>query len=68
MHVSFSFSLEFACIEHKVQVGMFVSQIYKSVCTSEKSDQMSHFLPLDRPSKTDQTACQLVPFTGHRLQ
>ena len=43
-------------IEHKVQVGMFVPQIFKSVCTSEQSDQTSHFLPIDRPSKSDQTA------------
>ena len=39
---------------------MFVSQIFKSVCTSEQSDQIlsvaSQFLPIDRPSKSDQTA------------
>ena len=33
---------------------------HKSVCTSEESDQspsfQSHFLPMDRPSKSDQTA------------
>ena len=39
MHVSFSLSFELAGIEHKVQVGMFVSRIYKSVCKSEQSDQ-----------------------------
>ena len=55
-YVSFSLSLELADIEHKVQAGMFVSQIFKSVCTSEQSDQTSHFLPIDRPSKSDQTA------------
>ena len=49
-------SLELAGIEQKVQAGMFVSQKFKSVCTSEQSDQMSHFLPIDRPSKRDQTA------------
>ena len=37
MHVSFSLSLELAGIKHKVQAGMFVSQIFKSVCTSEQS-------------------------------
>ena len=41
----------------KVQAGMFVSQIFKSVCTSEQSDQTSHFLPIDRPWKSDRTAC-----------
>ena len=60
MHVFFSLSLELAGIEHKEQAGMFVSQIYKSMCTSEQSDQSlnfpSHFLPIDHPSKTDQTA------------
>ena len=56
MHCSFSLSLELAGIEHKVQVGMFVSQIFKLVCTSEQSNQTSHVLPLDRPSKSDQTA------------
>ena len=49
-HVSFSLSLELAGIEHKVQAGMFVSQIFKSVCTSEHSDQSlsfpNHFLPI----------------------
>ena len=53
MHVSL------AGIEHKVQAGMLVSQIFKSVCTSEQSDQIlslaSQFLPIDRPSKSDQT-------------
>ena len=56
MHVSFSLSLELAGIEHKVLASMFVSQIFKSVCTSEQPDQASHFLPIDRPSKSDQTA------------
>ena len=63
MHVSFSLSLQLAGIEHKVHAGpagMFVSQIFKSVCTSEQSDQSlcfpSHFLPTDPPSKSDQTA------------
>ena len=62
MHVSFSLSLILAGIEHKVQAGMFVSHFksFKSVCSSEQSDQIlnfpSHFLPLDRPSKSDQTA------------
>ena len=60
MHVSFSLSLELGGIEYKVQDGMFVSQIFKSVCTSEQSDQSlrfpSHFLPIDRPSKSDPTA------------
>ena len=56
MHCSFSLSLELAGIENKVQVGMFVSQIFKLVCTSEQSNQTSHVLPLDRPSKSDQTA------------
>ena len=59
MHVSFSLSLELAGIENKVQAGMFVSQIFKSVCTSEQSDQSlsfpSHFLPIYSPSKSDQT-------------
>ena len=49
MHVSFSLSLELAGIEHVVQAGIFVSQIIKSVCTLEQSDQNlsfpSHFLP-----------------------
>ena len=54
-HVSFSLSLELAGIEHKVHAGMFVSHIFKSVCTSEQSDQASHLLPIDRPSKSDQT-------------
>ena len=54
MHVSFSLSLELAGIE--VQAGMFVSKILKSVCTSEQSDQTSHFLPKDCPSKNNQTA------------
>ena len=56
MHVSFSLSLELAGIEQNVQAGMFVSQKFKSVCTSEQSDQTSHFLPIDCPSKSDQTA------------
>ena len=56
MHVSFSLSLELAGIEHKVQAGMFESQIFKSVCASEQSDQTSQFLPTDRPSKSDQAA------------
>ena len=60
MHVSFSLSLGLAGIEHTVQAGIFVSQIFKSVCTSEQSDQSlnfsSHFLPVDRPLKSDQTA------------
>ena len=56
MHCSFSLSLELAGIENKVQVGMFVSQIFKLVCTSEQSNQTSHVLPLDRPTKSDQTA------------
>ena len=50
------FSLELAGIEHKVQAGMFLSKIFKSVCTSEQSDQTSNFLPKDRTSKSDQTA------------
>ena len=48
--------LELAGIELKVRAGMFVSQLFKSVCTLEQSDQTSHFLPIDRPSKSDQTA------------
>ena len=59
MHFSFSLSLELAGIKHKVQAGIFLSQIFKSVCTSEQSDQslsfLSHFLPIDRPSKSVQT-------------
>ena len=59
MHISFSLSLELVGFEHKVQAGMFVSQIFKSVCTSEQSDQSlsfpSHFLPIDCTSKSDQT-------------
>ena len=55
MHVAFFLSLELAGIEHKKQAGMLVSQIFKSVCTSEQSDQANHFLPIDRPSKSDQT-------------
>ena len=60
MHISFYLSLELAGTEHKVQAGMFVSQIFKSVCTSEQSDHSlsfpSHFLPIDPPLKSDQTA------------
>ena len=48
--------LELAGIELKVRAGMFVSQLFKSVCTLEQSDQTSHFLPIDRLSKSDQTA------------
>ena len=55
-HFSLFLSLELAGIEHRVQVGMLVSQIFKSACTSEQSDQTSHFLPIDRPSMSDQTA------------
>ena len=72
MHVSFSLSLELAGIEHKVQAGLFVSQIFKSVCTSEQSDQSlslpSHILPIDHPDCVDGHTCQLVPFAGHRLK
>ena len=39
---------------------MFVSQIFKSVCTSEQSDQslsfLGQFLPIDCTLKNDQTA------------
>ena len=56
MHVSFFLSLELAGIEHKKQAGMLVSQVFKSVCTSEQSDQANHFLPIDRPSTSDKTA------------
>ena len=57
MHVSFSLSLELAGIDHKAQAGLFVSQIFKSVCTSEQSNQRliipCDFLSVDRPSKGD---------------
>ena len=60
MHVSFSLSWELACIEHKIQVVMFISQIYKTVCKSEQSDQslsfLGQFLPIDCTLKSDQTA------------
>ena len=52
---SLLYRLKLAGIEHKVQAGMYVSQIFKSVCTSEQSDQTSHLLPINRPSKSDQT-------------
>ena len=56
MHVSFSLSLVLS-IKYKL---VFVSQIFKLVCTSEQSDQnlsfSSLFLPIDRQSKSDQTA------------
>ena len=54
-HVSFSLSLELAGIEHMVQAGMFVSQIFKSQFDQSLSFS-SLFLPIDRPSKSDQTA------------
>ena len=78
MHVSFSLSLELAGIEHNVQAGIFVSQIFKTVCTSEQSDQSlnfsSHFLPEHRPSIEERPdcveghLCQLLPFAGHILK
>ena len=68
MHVSFFISLELADIEHKVQAGMFVSQIFKPVCTSEQSDQSlsfpSHFLSIDRPDCVDGHTCHLLLDTG----
>ena len=74
----FLLSLELTGIEHKVQAGMFVSQIFNSVSTSEQSDQSlsfpSYFLPIDRPSKSDKTAWMgthvnlyLLPDTGSNI-